>query len=98
MVGDVTLEQFQTKTSIPNANKVLLSQMYGILSLQVCAPPPSSSEITEYIKELKTAQRGQLSDLHVKRAEFCVLCLYCQPMKNRQDLGKKEGYLLEQNT
>lgn len=77
MVGDVTLEQFQTKPSIPNANKVLLSQMYGILSLQVYAPPPSSSKITEYINKLKTAQRGQLSDLHVKRAEFCVLCLYC---------------------
>lgn len=36
---------------------MLLSQTDGILSLQVCAPPPSSSKITEYINKLKTAQR-----------------------------------------
>lgn len=74
MVGDVTLQQFHTKPSIPNSNKVLLSQTYGIQSLGVSAPPPSSWKITEYINKLKTAQREQLSDMHVTRAEFlCVV-------------------------
>lgn len=42
--------------------------------------------------------KRQLPALRVRRAQSRVLCLYCWFRKHRHGLGRKEGYLLEQNT
>lgn len=80
MAGDVTSQQFHTKSRVPSSNKVLVSPAYGILSPPICAPPPLSSKITEYVDKLKTAQRTAFG-LACQKGRFCVLCLCRQPMK-----------------